>query len=408
MASAPVCYSVSRRTYSIMLWRSAPIALFLMESAGALGCLVALLSDPPRRASRWLLPMTLCAVAAIYTHYFGLVLSGACFLAALFLFPRRGGSTRHVLLAIAVTGITCIGVLPFVLSSLHRSGNEAGSTPKLLSVAQWMYRLYSHPTISSSSLQEGMAALGFVCAVAAALYSAARDPLGSGASALGLVLALAAGAVVTLLGLFLLRGMIATKPPYSAWMLPALAMFLSSGLAQKPARPLWYWSLIGIILLLVSYGAALRERVTYGEWFTHAPVRRLTNLINAMGPSRVAVIYEGNRDAMLYFPVYYAFRDTVKQYILTNQASDKLALDPYPPTGVRIDLEDLPAACLIVIRSEDQRSADLMRQLRDGLKPFSVGPVTRALNGWVRWKLTDSESCRAFLGVDIHIFEHVT
>ena len=81
---------------------------------------------------------------------------------ALFLFPRRGGSTRHVLLAIAVTGITCTGVLPFVLLSLQRSANESGGTPKLLSVAQWMYRLYSHPTISLSLLQEGMAALGFV------------------------------------------------------------------------------------------------------------------------------------------------------------------------------------------------------------------------------------------------------
>jgi Dolichyl-phosphate-mannose-protein mannosyltransferase len=382
-------------------------ALFLMESAGALGSLVALLSDPPHRASRWLLPMTLCAVAAIYTHYFGLVLSGACFLAALVLFPCRGGSTRHVLLAIAITGIACTGVLPFVLSSLHGSGNESGAAPKLVFVAQWMYRLYSHPTISLSPLEEGMAALGFAGAAAVALYLAVRDPLGSGAAVLGLAIALCAGAVVTLLGLFLLRGMIATKPTYSAWMLPALAMLLSSGLAKKPGRPLWYWSLIGILLLLGTYGAALRERVTYGEWFTHAPVRRLTSLINTVGPGRVAVIYEGNRDPMLYFPIYYSFRDGVKQYVLAGQASDKLALDSYPP-GVRIDLEDLLAESLIVIRSEEQRSTDLVRQLRDGLKTFSVGPVTRALNGSARWKLTDSESYRAFLGVDIHIFERVS
>jgi hypothetical protein len=383
-------------------------ALFLMESAGALGCLVALLSDPPHRASRWLLPMTLCAVAAIYTHYFGLVLSGACFLAALVLFPCRGGSTRHVLLAIAITGIACTGVLPFVLSSLHGSGNESGAAPKLVFVAQWMYRLYSHPTISLSPLEEGMAALGFAGAAAVALYLAVRDPLGSGAAVLGLAIALCAGAVVTLLGLFLLRGMIATKPTYSAWMLPALAMLLSSGLAKKPGRPLWYWSLIGILLLLGTYGAALRERVTYGEWFTHAPVRRLTSLINTVGPSRVAVIYEGNRDPMLYFPIYYSFRDGVKQYVLVGQAGDKLELAPFPPTGIHISLGDVPAEALIVIRSEDQKSTDLVRQLRYGLKYFSVGPVTQVLNRSERWKLTDSESYRAFLGVDIHIFERVS
>jgi hypothetical protein len=127
-----------------------------------------------------------------------------------------------------------------------------------------------------------------------------------------------------------------------------------------------------------------------------------------MGQSCVAVIYEGNRDAMLYFPIYYSVRDSVKEYVLAGQVGDKLELDPFPPTEMRIGLGDVPAEALIVIRSEDQRSADLVHQLRYGLKTFSVGPVSSALNRSARWKLTGDESYRAFLSVDIHIFERVS
>ena len=190
--------------------------------------------------------------------------------------------------------------------------------------------------------------------------------------------------------------MIATKPSYSAWMLPALALLLSSGLATKARRPL-SWSVFGIILLLATYGAALCQRVAYREWFTHAPIKRLTSLINEVGLSRMAVVYEGNRDPMLYFPIYYSYRDGVKQYVLAGQVGDKLELDPFPPTGMRIGLGDVPAEALIVIRSEDQRSADLVHQLRYGLKTFSVGPVSHALNRSAQWKLIDNESYRAFL-----------
>jgi Dolichyl-phosphate-mannose-protein mannosyltransferase len=384
-------------------------AMFLMESAGAFACLTALLNKPCDRASRWLALMTMCGIAAIYTHFFGLVLSGSCLLAALVLLPRRGGRAKPILVAIAITGVAAIGVLPFALPSLHRSGADAGSvfTPKLQLVEQWVYRMYSHPTISLSPLEEGTAALGFMLAGAAALYSARRNLWGSGVPALGLVIALAAGAVATLFGLFLIKGMIATKPSYSAWMLPALALLLSSGLATKASRS-FSWSIFGIILLLATYGAALCQRVAYHEWFTHAPIKRLTSLINEMGHSRVAVIYEGNRDAMLYFPIYYSFRDSVKQYVLTGQVGDKLELDPFPPTGMRTGLEDVPAEALIVIRSEDQRSADLVHQLRYGLKTFSVGPVSHALNRSARWKLTGDKSYRAFLSMDIHIFERVS
>jgi hypothetical protein len=131
-------------------------------------------------------------------------------------------------------------------------------------------------------------------------------------------------------------------------------------------------------------------------------------LINEIGQSRVAVIYEGNRDDIVYFPIHYSFREGVKQYVLAGQVDDKLELDLFPPTGMRISLGDVPAETLIVIRSEDQKSADLVHQLRYGLKTFSVGPVSHALNRSARWKLTGDESYRAFLSVDIHIFERVS
>ncbi len=381
-------------------------ALFLLESAAAFTCLTALLSGPVHGASRWLMLMTMCGIAAMYTHFYGLILSGGCLLAALALLPRRGGRADQVLAAIAVTGIAALGLLPFVTASFHQSGLPLPAS-KLRLVAQWAYRLYSHPTISLSPLEEGWAALGFALAGAVALHLASRRPLTSGAAAAGLVLALGAGAVVTLLGLFLLKSLIATKISYSVWMLPALAMFLSSGLAERPGRCPW-WSLLGIVLLLATYGIALGQRVAYGEWFTHAPMKRLTSLIDTLGPERVAVIYEGDRDAMLYFPVYYSFRDAVKQYVFQDQVSGKVELKPYPPMGTRAGLEDLSAEALIVVRSDDQRSSDLVRQLHHGLETLGAGPVTRALSKSAHWRLTEHKSYRAFLGVDIHVFERVS
>ena len=75
--------------------------------------------------------------------------------------------------------------------------------------------------------------------------------------------------------------------------------------------------------------------------------------------------------------------------------------------GTRIGLDDVPVPAIIVVRSEDQRSADLVRQIRRGLEPLSTGPVTRALGESARWKLVECKSYRAFLGFDLHLFARV-
>ena len=92
--------------------------------------------------------MTLCCIAAIYTHFYGLVLSGGCLTAALSSGLAAGVALGPVLMAIAVTGIAAIGLFPVRDRCCGHFRGHSPEESNLYMLAQWIYRLYSHPVLS--------------------------------------------------------------------------------------------------------------------------------------------------------------------------------------------------------------------------------------------------------------------
>ena len=136
-------------------------------------------------------------------------------------------------MAIAVTGIAALGLFPFVTASFGHFRGHSPEESNLYMLAQWIYRLYSHPVLSLSRLEVVSATLGFALAVGVVVYSLIRHPFAVETASAGLMIALSSGAVVTLIASFLFKSFNATNVTYSIWMMPGLTMLLSSGLAAK-------------------------------------------------------------------------------------------------------------------------------------------------------------------------------
>ena len=124
-------------------------------------------------------------------------------------------------------------------------------------------------------------------------------------------------------------------------------------------------------------------------------------MISEYKPENTVVVYEGDRDAMLYFPVTYIFNNNVKQYIYHDGS-----LTSYPPSDKVVALVHLPARTVLVIRSSEQSAAEVVEQL-DRVNELGPGPVATTLMKSPEWKLIDNKVFLSFCKTHVRVFRKV-
>jgi hypothetical protein len=381
--------------------------LFLLVSAAMFHAFVRYLEDPGGAGRRWLGAMTACAVLAVYTHFFGLLLSGGVFLSALCLAPRHGGRVGPIVLAIAVVGLCSLGVAPFVLVSFRESeaGVVEGEGQRLIGLARLVYRLLGHASLTVYPAALGLAAAGTLAATAAAL----APKQGRSTIAAGLTLALVSGAIVVVAAQFGLKHFLAAATTYNVWMVPAVMLLLGSGLAA--ASPLARrGATAGIVMLVAAYAFADAQLAFHGDFFAHTPHRAVDALIHRFGPARVAVVLDvttGPSAWHIYSPIRYEYAGVVRQYLVSAPAPSggPVRVTDYPDGRAEVDPARLAVDYLIVVNSTNESAAEVVRQIREGVRPLGDGPVARALKSDSRWSLVEESTHVAFVAADIDVFK---
>ena len=325
-------------------------ALLMLTASMTFYFLTGLLRERNGRSTKWMVGMTLSSVAAMYTHFYGMILASSCLSAALILLYIQGKPVRVVVVAMAVIGLASSGLYPFITASVDMSKADVSKTAdrytdKVSATAQWSYRQISHAAISVSRTALVAGTAGFVLCCGIAVQRRLIIEQSIGFKRLNRV-ALASGSVVILFAQFMVKSFVVTQPNYSVWMLPGWAIFLASALRGQRISPA---TVIGFTLLLAAecYGAI--QLVRRGDVFSPTPTARVARMISEYKPENTVVVYEGDRDAMLYFPVTYIFNNNVKQYIYHDRS-----LTSYPPSDKVVALAHLPARTVLVIRSSEQ------------------------------------------------------
>ena len=378
-------------------------ALFMLTASMTFYFLTGLLRERSGRSIKWIIGMTLSSIAAMYTHFYGMILAGSCLSAALILFYIQGKPLRLVVAAMAVTGLASSGLYPFIAASVDMSKAGVSKTAdrytdKVSATAQWSYRQISHAAISVSRTALVAGTAGFVLCCGIAVQRALNQRTVDWVEAAGIGMALASGSVVILVAQFMVKSFVVTQPNYSVWMLPGWAIFLASALRGQRISPA---TVIGFTLLLAAECYGTIQLVRRGDVFSPTPTARVARMISEYMSENTVVVYEGDRDAMLYFPVTYIFKNNVKQYIYHDGS-----LTSYPPSDKVVALAHLPARTVLVIRSSEQSAVEVVEQL-DRVNQLGPGPVATTLMKSPEWKLIDNKVFLSFCKTHVRVFRKV-
>ena len=335
----------------------------------------------------------LTGILAIFTHFFGLLLSGGVFLALLVLNRDQPARLWRVLAGIVTLGVAALGLLPFIQASIAMGKNAGSGLPapsegRYVMIVRLVYRLVSHPSMSAGPILVGMVLGGAVLAVLAAL----APKRSSGRVTFGLLIALVSGFLVAAAAQLAQTGFQAALPSYNIWMLPALFLVMASGLAARSGLARGC-AIVGIALITVGELFGVSRLATAGDYFAHTSYGPIARLIEHLGPEKVAVLYdESDRVAWhIYSPMWYTYGRRVPQYSLESSSDPgKLRVVNYPNKESEQDPRELDVDYLIVVKAKQEWAADLWTQLKQGPAALGDGPLARrfwprgAGNAWVR------------------------
>lgn len=375
--------------------------LFLLMSAGAFFCFAKILAGPAPIGRKWGVLLAASLLGAMYTHFYGVVLSIALGSGALFVEWKRKGPILPLAMTLGAAALLSIGLIPFVSASTSMSSGAAPGGNGIRDLARLIYRLVSHPAISVSLLAAGAAGLG----MAGLLTVIGADRLRASPLALTWALVLALGLAATAVGGLAAKGFKAYTPSYSIWVLPGLAVLASFAwmVRGRGAR----WITVGSWILLVAaqlFGAV--QLVSRGNLFAHGPHRRLEALVREHGAGSVVVLHENAEFGPAYFPLYYEFGGDLKQYALVTESSPFIKVAPIRPGGLGtpIPIGEVDAKLLLVVRVEWLSAGDLRREFQGVRPPISAGPISRSLHESGTWKLREEAQVAATAGASVHMF----
>ncbi|MGC8639212.1 MAG: hypothetical protein ACP5XB_04960, partial [Isosphaeraceae bacterium] len=425
MALSPniVTYSIEIRAYP----------LFLLESAVIFWLFLRRLERPrdTRQEAMLLFGIVLTAILAVYTHFFGLLLSGGVFLALLVLNRHQPARLRPILAGMIVIAVASLGVLPFVRASIivsqhpgglaqapaspehgrdddrsqHPGGlAQAPSEGRYVMVARLAYRLVAHPSMSAGPITVGAVAVGAVLAVLAA----ALPKRSAQSSTYGLMIALGSGYLVAALAQLVLRGFSAALPSYNLWMVPGLFLVMASGLAAR-SRMARGCALVGIALIVAGDLFGVFRLATAGDYFAHTSYGPIARLIDRLGPERVAVLYDDPCPDIwqIYSPMWYTYGRQVSQYcFVPSPAPASVRVVSYPTKETERDPRELDFDYLIVVQTRKEWAVDLMRQLKKGPEPLGDGPLTRALLASPAWQRKEENVFPSYVACDVDLFQN--
>jgi hypothetical protein len=359
MALSPtaVYYSVEIRAYPLLMLTASASALSLVLAA--------------RRASWFTLTLlSLALTAAIYTHFFGVILSMSSLFALAFVRWQRKQSLLPIVLAGSCTACLSAGVGPFVIQAIEMSHSPGGHTaPSTAILARDFVKLWARMTAHGTTLifphfsAIAVAALTLLVVGALATCVAHRRDRASAPASAALIAALIGLATVGAASL-VVHGFATTSVTYNLWIPPLLFVGLAggvascrSGLLRAPLFAAWF-------VMLGTQVAATVFLVTNGPWFAHGSHPAIAATVRSLGSNNVTIILAGPDSAagMPYYPLRCDFGPELAQFALTPDGA--LGHPRFDPTVPPLPISSIHTPFVVLIVTHDADSAELAAEFK--------------------------------------------
>jgi hypothetical protein len=294
------------------------------------------LAGNPADCKGWpLATFALLCLAAIYTHFFGIVSSGAFAVALAVSLAGHRDARKALVLSFAVVAIGTLGVLPFVLAAGkipptvvdEINGFPAPHQMTAERLLAYFFRLFAD---APNMVWIGAAASFFAGTLALLAASAAgpyfRPQKRYFESGDWLFVVVLVGILVTMTAGFLIKSFDPLKPAYSIWMLPLIGFITASGWRSLCGYLWWEGAGRTVATSAMLIGAALSAFVFFADSqaFMHGPGRFMTSLYDKETAPK-AIIYPADAEwGFAYYPLIFRRGDQTDQYAA---ARDEISLN---------------------------------------------------------------------------------
>lgn len=381
--------------------------LLLFASAAFL-CLIGYAQSRREAEARWLAGCLACSLAAIYSHFFGLVLGGAVFASAtLVALAGRRRAALPIACGLLMLPLSA-GLYPFYKSSSTMSLDERDD-PAVQTIASFVrmaLRLIGHPSATIDWIPLVMILLGVVGLLAMGLRPRRLDPPDRDDDAidqnprplvpyrldlLAVPLAVAAGLAVTLLAGFQIRSFFVFRSTYSLWAVPGLFILAGCAFAPSSGRR---WTIPAALLAAMAMGGeawSVGTILSHPETFGHGPANAIERFLASEGePPPIIVHDHGSCWVFIYYPIFFVHQNGIEQYHRAPEPGDGQArrwkLEPLGGATHPTTLADLPTDRKVLVLYGTQVGHDeIRRELRGGGADLPSGPLIEALERDPDW-----------------------
>lgn len=370
MSPKTIQFAVELRSYPMFF------ALACVQAAMVLR----LISAPVAPSMRALLLFACICIVTYFTHFFGVVATCAYFGALLLRFVRT--APGRVVAAGIVAMLPSLALKPFVTGASAISGVIAvGVSP-----SQYVLQLFA----GSAYLVWPIAGLLFLAGCAILIAAGVFAAIGRAAERRSqpvdyMIVVAGLGTIATILPHFWISSFDTLKPTYSIWLLPVLALIMSSGAREVSRHSRWFslGRLAAIGALTVGALVSTVIFLTHADWYVHGPANAIAAAAQAAPPNTPIVYFGAETYSYGYFPTVYNTHGRANQWLATGQGVKRLPEGRVQPLQA---LSGYPE--ILVVETRLRRYSDLGDKLKGHVPAWDRSAELDALLAGGRWTET--------------------
>jgi len=375
-------------------------SLFLLFASGAFFSLIHII-EKANKINMWYFLLALFCIAAIYTHFFGLIMSGSLILALLLISKLN----KRPLLPIIITGVVVLisfaGVIPFVLSAVQLTGDNSTEMNSLYSLIRLVYRLFTHASIQVNVL------IMLSCLLSAAtLLVVSLFPKKTGnESGYTILFALGIGFSVISVASFIFSGFLSAQVTYNIWMLPGICILFASVLQVKINRIQALAVIAGILYVMTTFYSTV-QFLSNATKFSNSPYNEIKPIIEQFDQKELGIVFDTDSTGWggLYFPIVYDFGQKVQLFSAVKKKGDTFVLSLFPHLKKEVSADNIKLKHIMILKTELQSSRMTIDQIKNGDKPLGPGRCEKHFMKSKSWQLKNENLYVTMISADISVF----
>ena len=396
--------------------------IFFAVSCAQAAIFVKLVADPYKPDIKWLAALVLACLAAIYTHFYGVVSTSAFFLVLGLVYIRSLAALARLVVAGGVVVVGSLGILPFVLAGVNRSAATAPDESATGRHLIYFLKLFGNSanvvSVTAATLFFG-GILALFCAGSIGIFGRLRHrrlmPID------WLLAVVIAGASATVAASLIVTNFSPLTASYSIWLFAPIGALIAVGSTSRIGFSPWdnAGRFVAIAMMVLGSAQATAMFLSNASMFAHGPNRFIGTLYDStQGPK--AIVYEaGAYWKFGYFPLVFSHRNEIDQYraikgdeLLRIERGDGLfGVESGPNDAVARPIQTAvaPYKTLLVVNVQLRSYRDVRHCQNGGVecRHFTAGTVELALAKSGQWREVKVERMFGLFDAQVKILEYI-